>query len=251
MKKYLFLLSIVFVGFTVGDVQKEFIVLNWDKTVITENGVQVYTELNFADAGFPDAESIIPVYFRVFNLANPGQDYKFSIENPIFEEIKLSSDFPGAQKISGDIEIVTNKFKSRDIHQLHLQITTLKKEGDRIYRVKSFQLKQIPVQTKSASSGKQSYLWKTSSVLKQGKWLKIAISEKGIIKIPHSKLISWGFTDPTKVNVFGSGGIILSEDPGEIAYDDLEQSAVWHDKNNGADCLVFYAPGTTDRKSVV
>lgn len=246
MKKYLFLLFIVVVGFTVGDVQKEFIVLKWDKTVITENGVQVYTELNFADAGFPDAESIIPVYFRVFNLDNPGQDYKFSIENPIFEEIKLSSDFPDIQKIMGDIEIVTNKFKSRDIHQLHLQITTLKKVGDKIYRVKSFELKRIPVTTKSAASVQKSHSWKTSSVLKQGKWLKIAISERGIVKIPHSKLISWGFTDPTKVNVFGSGGIILSEDPGEINYDDLEQSAIWHGKNNGTDCLFFYAPGTTE-----
>ena len=246
MKKYLFLLFIVVVGFTVGDVQKEFIVLKWDKTVITENGVQVYTELNFPDAGFPDAESIIPVYFRIFSLNNPGQDYKFSIENPIFEEIKLSSDFPDIQKIKGDIEIVTNKFKSRDIHQLHLQITTLKKLGDKIYRVKSFELKRIPVHTKSAASVQKSHSWKTSSVLKQGKWLKIAISERGIVKIPHSKLISWGFTDPTKVNVFGSGGVILSEDPGEINYDDLEQSAVWHDKNNGTDCLFFYAPGTTE-----
>jgi len=93
MKKYLFLLFIVVVGFTVGDVQKELIVLNWDKTVKTEKGIQVYTELNFADAGFPDAESLIPVYFRVINLDNPNQDYKFSIENPIFEEIKLSADF--------------------------------------------------------------------------------------------------------------------------------------------------------------
>ncbi|MDO8951104.1 MAG: type IX secretion system sortase PorU [Draconibacterium sp.] len=250
MKKYLILLFIVVVGFTVGDVQKEFIVLNWDKTVNIENGVQVYTELNFADAGFPDAESMIPVYFRVIKLDNPNQDYKFSIENQIFEEIKLSADFPDVQKINGDIEIVANKFKSRDIHQLHLQITTLKKDGDKIYRVKSFELKQIPVQTtqslKSATSVQKSYSWKTSSVLKQGKWLKIAISEKGIIKIPYSKLISWGFTDPTKVNVFGSGGIILSEDPGKINYDDLEQNAVWHDKNNGADCLFFYAPGTTE-----
>jgi len=250
MKKYLFLLFIVVVGFTVGDVQKEFIVLKWDKSVNTENGVQVYTELNFADAGFRDAESMIPVYFRVINLDNPNQDYKFIIENPVFEEIKLSADFPGVQKINGNIEIVSNKFKSRDIHQLHLQITTLKKDGDKIYRVKSFELKQIPVQIsqslKSSTSVQKSYSWKTSSVLKQGKWLKIAISEKGIVKIPYSKLISWGFADPTKVNVFGSGGIILSEDPGEINYDDLEQNAVWHDKNNGADCLFFYAPGTTE-----
>ncbi len=250
MKKYLFLLFIVIVGFTVGDVQKEFIALNWDKTAMSENGVQVYSDLNFEDAGFPDAESIIPVYFRIYKLDNHYQDFKFSIENAIFEVVKLSADFPDYHKIGDEIQLTTRKFQSREIHQLQLQLTTVKKEGGKILRLKSFELRQTPVQEttllKSGQTTMKSYSWKTSSVLKQGKWVKIGISGKGIIKIPYSKLISLGFSDPTKVNVFGSGGAILSEDPGKINYDDLEQSAVWHDKNNGADCLFFYAPGTTE-----
>lgn len=250
MKKYLFLLFIIIVGFTAGDVQKEFVVLQWENNAVFENGTPVYSELNFKDAGFPDAESAVPVYFRSYNFNNETHDYKFSVENAIFEEINLITDFPGYDKIGKDIEIVTSKFRSRDIQQLQLTITTLKKEGDKIWMLKSFELKRIPVENKQALKSGQSvqktYQWKTSSVLKQGKWLKIAVSEKGIVKIPYSKLTSWGFTDPTKVNVFGSGGIILSEDPGVINYDDLEQCAVWHDKNNGADCLFFYAPGTTE-----
>jgi hypothetical protein len=243
MKKYLFLLFIIFVGFAAGDVQKEFIVLKWENTVVVESGIPVYSELNFADAGFPDAESAIPVYFRIYNLNSQIHDYKFSIENAIFEEANVNIDIPGYDKIGNEIEIVTTKFQSRNIQQLQLFITTLKKEGDKLYMLKSFELKRIPVENKQALKSVQAakgiYEWKTSSVLKQGKWLKIAVSEKGIVKIPYSKLVSWGFTDPAKVNVFGSGGIILSEDPGIINYDDLEQCAVWHDKNNGADCLFF------------
>jgi len=250
MKNYLFLLFISFVGFTAGDVQKEFVALKWENTVFVENQTPVYSELNFTDAGFPDAESAIPVYFRIYNLKSDIQDYQFSIENAVFEEAELAADIPGVNKIGNDIEIVTTKFRSRDIRQLQLMITTLKKEGDKIFMLKSFELKRIPVENKQAlKSGqtvKKNFDWKTSSVLKQGKWLKISVSEKGIVKIPYSKLTSWGFTDPSKVNVFGSGGLILSEDPGVINYDDLEQCAVWHDKNNGADCLFFYAPGTTE-----
>jgi hypothetical protein len=250
MKKYLFLLFIIFIGFAAGDVQKEFVVLKWENTVVIENGIPVYSELNFADSGFPDAESAIPVYFRIYNLNSQIHDYKFSIENAIFEEANVNTDIPGYDKIGNEIEIVTTKFQSRNIQQLQLFITTLKKEGDKLYMLKSFELKRIPVENKQALKSVQAakgiYEWKTSSVLKQGKWLKIAVSEKGIVKIPYSKLVSWGFTDPAKVNVFGSGGIILSEDPGIINYDDLEQCAVWHDKNNGADCLFFYAPGTTE-----
>ena len=250
MKKYIFLLFIIVVGFTVEDVQKEFVVLNWDKTAMNESGVQVYSELNFDDAGFPDPESMLPVYSRIYDLKSVNHDYKFSIENAVFEEIKLSADFQGIQKIENEIQVVNRKLKSGESIKLQLQISTLKKDGNKIFRLKSFELKQIPTETanslKSGQAAKNTHDWKTSSVLKQGKWIKIGISEKGIIKIPHSKLISLGFSDPTKVNVFGSGGIILSEDPGEINYDDLEQSAVWHDKNNGTDCLFFYAPGTTE-----
>ncbi|HSO89448.1 MAG TPA: C25 family cysteine peptidase, partial [Draconibacterium sp.] len=250
MKKYLFLLFIIVAGFTVGDVQKEMIVLNWNELVKNENGISLYTDLNFENAGFPDSESNIPVYYRIYSLDNKNQDFKFTIENAVFEEVTLSSNFPDYHKIENDIQIITQKNQSGGIYKLHLQISTLKKEGDKIFRLKSFELKQFPVETiqlkKSAQISENIHDWKESSVLKQGKWVKIGVSGKGIIKIPHSKLISLGFADPTKVNVFGSGGIILSEDPGVINYDDLEQCAVWHDKNNGTDCLFFYTPGTTE-----
>ncbi|MFW6277708.1 MAG: type IX secretion system sortase PorU, partial [Prolixibacteraceae bacterium] len=83
-------------------------------------------------------------------------------------------------------------------------------------------------------------------MLKSGKWIKISTSGKGIYKIPYSRLSEWGFSAPSQVNVFGSGGTILSENPANIAYDDLLQVAVWHGQNNGTDCLFFYAPGTTE-----
>jgi hypothetical protein len=183
-------------------------------------------------------------------LNNKNQDFNFSIENAVFEEIKLSSDFRDYHKIENEIKIITQKNQSSGIHKLHLQISTIKKEGNKIFRIKRFELKQTPVEAKQLQKSSQIlnniHVWKESSVLKQGKWIKIGVSGKGIIKIPYSKLISLGFADPAKVNVFGSGGIILSEDPGVINYDDLEQCAVWHDKNNGTDCLFFYAPGNTE-----
>ena len=249
MKKYLFLLFIIVVGFTAGDVQKEFVVLQWKDVIISENGVSVCRELNFEDAGFPDPETNIPVFYKKIDLANSNQQFNFSIENPIFEEVKVSSEFPGYYKIGNEIQVVSEKTQSRGDVKLHVQISTVKKEGDKILRLKSFELKQIPAEAeKSLKSGQatlNTHVWKTSSVLKQAKWIKIGVTGKGVVKIPYSKLTSLGFSDPTKVNVFGSGGTLLSEDPGVIEYDDLEQCAVWHDKNNGADCLFFYSPGTT------
>lgn len=250
MKRYLFLLFIIVVGFTAGDVQKESIVLQWNDVLISENGVFVCRELNFENAGFPEAGTNLPVFYKIIHLENNNKDYNFSIENTVFEEIKLSADFPGYQKIESDIKIVTEKSQSRGVFNLHLQVTTVKSEGDKILRLKSFELKQTPVQAsklqKSGEAVSNAHIWKTGSVLKSGKWVKIGVTGKGIVKIPYSKLTSLGFPDPSKVNVFGSGGTILSEDPGVINYDDMEQCAVWNDKNNGADCLFFYSPGTTE-----
>ncbi len=249
MKRFIFLLFIIVVGFTGGDVQKELIVLKWNDSQIVENGITVCEELNFENAAFPDFEAKLPVFYKTYNLENGNQDFNFAIENETFEEVKLSSRFLKLNKIGSEILIVTEKTQSNGIFKLHLQISTVKKEGNKILRLKSFELKQITIRNsasqKSGQAVSNTHVWKTSSVLKSGKWIKIEVNGKGIIKIPYSKLTSLGFADPSKVSVYGSGGTILSEDPGVIDYDDLEQCAVWHDKNNGTDCLFFYSPGTT------
>ncbi len=71
--------------------------------------------------------------------------------------------------------------------------------------------------------------WKTQSVLSTGKWVKIKTKEKGIYKISFSTLKEWGFNNPERVNVYGSGCVHLSEYPNKIACDDLVKNSVWHD----------------------
>lgn len=46
----------------------------------------------------------------------------------------------------------------------------------------------------------------SSSVLSSGKWVKISVAETGIHMISDSQLRSWGFSDPSKVKVYGYGG---------------------------------------------
>lgn len=246
MKKYLILLFIIVAGFTDGDVQKELVVLNWNKSVYTGRENQNKPELYFEGADFVDAASAIPVFVRIYHLNYENQDFKFSIEKPVFEVIQGSNNNIEFNKIGNEIEIKSQKLKSGSTQTIQLQIIPLKRESDKIYLLKSFELRKIPVLEKSAK--KESFNWKTESVLKQGTWKKISVSARGIYKIPYSKLTEWGFNTPANVNVFGSGGMILSENPGKINYDDLHQNSVWHGKNGGVDCLFFYAPGTTEWK---
>ncbi len=243
MKRYLFLLSIIIVAFASGDVSKERIVLDWDKSLFTNTENSGSFKLSFTDAEYVGDSAKIPVYFRVFNLNNNSSDMHFSIENCQFEAIKVPANFDYSQ-IEEEVQIKKDRLKSGGTTLAHLQIIPVKREGDKVFVLKGFELKKYTSNTKSAK--KIAHNWKTESVLKQGNWVKISTNQKGIYKITYSKLKEWGFSNPANVSVFGSGGIFLSENPGTINYDDLPQSAVWHGKNNGADCLFFYAPGVVE-----
>ncbi len=243
MKKFTFLLFILVVGFTINDVQKEFIILNWqfiDNPDISTTEAEIFSLDN---AVFIDAVYSLPVFSKIYSPADNEKDVKFILENPVFEEQLSDSVFATNPGLKEEIQLNTSKLKSGNDIKLQIQITPLIKKENKILRLKSFELKQIPVQTKSAVMA--TFNWKNESVLKSGKWLKISTSEKGFYKIPYSKLSEWGFSNPAQVKIFGSGGLQLSENPGIINYDDLPQVAIWHGKNNGADCLFFYEPGTT------
>lgn len=81
----------------------------------------------------------------------------------------------------------------------------------------------------------------SSSVLSSGKWVKIKVVESGVHKIPYTQLSSWGFSDPSKVNVFGNGGNLLPRANSAFRHEDLTENAVIHDGN----AIYFYAQGPT------
>lgn len=78
-----------------------------------------------------------------------------------------------------------------------------------------------------------------SSVLSTGKWVKVKVDDTGLYQITASTLSSWGFSDITKVKVFGYGGAMISEVMGDGYVDDLPQVPVMRSGNK----IIFYAQG--------
>ncbi len=243
MKKNLLLIFVLISGFTGSDTWREKIVIEWRNITVNEGDIQYSGMLTFDQAAYPVDRSLVPVYYRIYENVNAG-NFRFVIENPQFEEIQLPGNFPGLEKIGDDFQVSTENSVSREKSKTFLKVSTIKKTGSKYFKLISFDLKRITGNESLVKSAQKTFDWKTNSVLRQGKWVKISVSQKGVYKIPYSKLASWGFTDPSKVSVFGSGGRRLSEDPGEISYDDLVQCSTWTDKNNSSDCLFFYATGT-------
>ena len=89
------------------------------------------------------------------------------------------------------------------------------------------------------------------SVLKEGKWVKIAIKETGIHKITYRQLKDMGFSNPANIHIHGFGGAILDEnfDSGLESYkDDLPENAIYFNKGADGvfgenDYILFYAQG--------
>lgn len=243
MKKYLLLLFIVIVGFSVDDVRKEIITLEWAETAgKLENEALIF----FENVDSREFKSELPIYTRLYNLENTSKTFRFIVANPVFEEIETSAYNWNESDIKEELVFSSQVLNSKDSKKVELQIIPLKKQNGKVYRLTSFELKRIPNELKSAVIEIE---WKSNSVLSSGKWVKISTSGKGIYKIPYSKLVEWGFTNPSQVGVFGNGAALLSENPGEIAYDDVEQCAVWTNQNGGEDCLFFYAPGYIEWKA--
>lgn len=94
------------------------------------------------------------------------------------------------------------------------------------------------------------FTFSPSSVLASGNWVKINISETGIYEIPYSQLREMGFDDPSKVSIFGKGGVSLPinfiSGNTRVMTDDLTQTSVWHYDNK----LYFYGRGVDEIKFI-
>ncbi len=79
----------------------------------------------------------------------------------------------------------------------------------------------------------------TESVLKSGTWVKVSVTSSGMKKLTQQTLSSMGFSDMTKVSVYGNGGSDLPFKNNTGRIDDLVQLPVLR----LSDGILFYAEG--------
>lgn len=84
--------------------------------------------------------------------------------------------------------------------------------------------------------------YSTRSRLSSGKWVKIKVDRTGMQQITFDQLRQWGFSDPSKVSVFGYGGAYWTDKNtfNNSLADDLMQTA----SIVSGDKIIFYGEGT-------
>lgn len=82
----------------------------------------------------------------------------------------------------------------------------------------------------------------TQSRLSSGNWVRIKVSQTGMQSITFEQLREWGFSDPSKVAVYGFGNIELNRSNtfNDKLPDDLSQTAMM----TSGDRIIFYGEAT-------
>lgn len=127
------------------------------------------------------------------------------------------------------------------------------KKGGKWLRVTNYELRTKVVGTsaamrtvvraaaKVAASGR----YASHSVLAEGKWVKIRVSQEGIYQFTDAQLSSMGFSDPSRVKLYGYGGRLLPDEfsfTGDDALiDDLCEVPLY--RRSGS--VLFFAEGLT------
>lgn len=123
------------------------------------------------------------------------------------------------------------------------------KKGGVYYRLKSCKLavyravQAMSRATRATTATDGRYA--SHSVLSEGKWVKIRVDGEGVYQLTRSFLSSAGFSDPSKVKLYGYGGLVqdsvISYSGSNKNFDDLEEVPLYRDGSK----ILFYANGTT------
>ena len=220
--------------------------LNWtgiEKWFADSSSVQV---ISFQNAHYP-SENRLP-YFN-YRIPAGNNSYKAVLSNSVFEpvsteEARILSD---AAVFSSEPVMETRYLVDRGSRLFDVQILPFVFRDGKFFKLISFDLSisetALPQQAKNAFT----HSFASSSVLAQGKFVKVKLAETGIYKLTYEDLVSMGI-NPANVRVFGYGGGVLDQNFTQTKPDDLSEIPIWMEKGsdgifNSGDYILFYAQG--------
>ncbi len=174
------------------------------------------------------------------------------IENPRI--IEIEADTLQEAEALADLDFLTDNYQiitSQIDGKNYISVLPLKKAGDLVLRLKKYQLAYDFAELKSPMKD-DTPEWKTSSVLANGNWLKIATTQEGVYRLTYEDLQQAGINpdalNPEYFALFGNGNKMLPEENRLERPDDLTENAIQiigaEDQSfDEGDYLLFYSPG--------
>lgn len=206
---------------------------------------------SFEGAVYPDSLFALPVFQEVF----PGMaGMRITIlPGAVFEPVPdAERQFMGVLPDTFNYAVLLSTERKKPMTVL--RIFPFRKNPDTGIpeRLVSFRIYSFPSEQPAERTRKSAGIWSSASLLASGKWYRIKVAENGLYKLTYAQLQELGFTDPSKVRLFGYGSGMLPEVPGKRTLDDMAEVPVFFNKGSDGifgtgDYLLFYAEGPAKR----
>ena len=229
--------------------------IQWQKPVtIKYSDTKTGHFISFTGADYSPVDDFLPRYSQKIKIAN-GQQFTAEITNASYdvlsdEEVGL---IKNSQKIGNTIIVTSNVRISRKQPFGVASFIPIRKNNltGKYEKLVSFDL-NIATSPSEKSGGTRSHVFSSHSVLQNGKWYKIAVTNDGIYKISSAFLRTIGMDvttiNPDNIRIYGNGGGMLPEPNASPRPDDLIENAIMVQTAvpgtfGSSDYILFYGKG--------
>lgn len=226
-------------------------VIAWSKPSVFTIDDTIVKNIAFDGAFYPGINAL-PVWSETFFSDHISANV--SLDNCIFlpltdNEMTLIKSY--GIKVPDELTYAAKAVMSRKQSGVHLEILPFKKDNatNQILKLSSFRIR-FAEQGMSLKSSDKSYA--ANSVLSQGSWYKLGITQTGIYQISYNDLVNMGINpatlNPAKIGIYSRGGTLLPEANSAARADDLPENAIdVTGQSDGSfdkgDQILFYAQG--------
>ena len=227
--------------------QNSTIQLNWkgvEKWILGSASIPV---VSFDGAQYP-GENRLPYFVRRMDY-DPKFTTLVEVKNPVYAPLTEEENnvLNNKSLFSADLQINTSVLKERNNRYFEIRISPFITKDGKIFKLTSFELALIKSPNPQKVSAASIHTYASSSVLAQGKFVKIHITTSGVYKLTYDDLTNMG-VNPANVRIFGYGGALLDQNFMSPKIDDLPECSIWIEKGsdgvfNAGDYILFYAQG--------
>ncbi len=214
------------------------------------NGVSPVEYLTFEGASL---KQNIPYYYEKIKIDN-NYSYSAVITNQQFKECtSAEAAVINSKNISNEITVQSRIAGEKRIPYLCISFVPLRinKATGKIEKLESFKIELVKEAKKTSMAKKRSYA--ANSVLANGNWYKIAVTDNGVYKLTYTDLQNLGMNAATlnaqDIRIYGNGGGILPEANSGFRYDDLVENPIYVSSSGSTfgtnDYILFYGQSPT------
>ncbi|MFA8433663.1 MAG: type IX secretion system sortase PorU [Marinifilaceae bacterium] len=251
MRILLILLALFPFSITQAQNDEKNIELEWEITSLFSPDGREKKVLGFRGAVYPDWENPIPYYLEIRLQGSANRNFSGTLLNPVFTPLNQEeSNLVKNLTINSSINITTTPRIERKKAFQEIRFVPIRKnpQTGAIEKLIKFGIRLRTNTNNSALKTTKSKSYLSESVLKSGKWIKIAVDTTAFYKITYEQLKDMGIAQPENVRIYGSGGGMLPKMNNANHPDDLPMNSVWFQKGgdgifNSGDFLLFFAKG--------